>query len=83
MAQAQLDSINFKFRIDSTTQTTKNDNRIYLSESKIAKLYHSHKFKQNVVCFGFTNSKKQFLLTKKDWVELKKHYYQLNEHLNG
>ena len=65
MAQAMIDQ-KFKKR-DNSTQTGESvEFSFFLSNSKIVNLYYSKSYKDYVLCFNLSSSKK-FIITRQMW----------------
>lgn len=51
---------------------------IYMSQNKIARVYYSHAYKDNVLSFNFGTSK-SFIITSLMWKILKNHITDIDE----
>ena len=82
MAQAMIDLKRIKEKRSISTQTgISSEFCISLTRSKIARLYYSESYKDYVLCFSFSNSKK-FIISKSMWKILRSHINQIDNELN-
>lgn len=82
MAQAQVDFLKIKNKIDVSTQTCNNNEFfVSLSENKYARLYYSESYKDIVLSFNINRSK-SFIITKSMWVKLRPHILAIDTQLS-